>query len=294
MPLPEAVEERPQVVALGRRLFFDPVLSKDLTLACASCHAPERAFTDGRSVSVGIAERRGTRNVPTLVNRGWGESFFWDGRTETLEEQVLRPITSPVELGTKVEAVTERLARDSTYVAAFGQAFGRLPDRESLARALAAYVRSIQSGGSGFDRVMEGDPTALSDRELRGLELFQGKARCDRCHFGPLLTDESFHNTGVAWRAGVPTDSGRAIVTGSLRDIGAFKTPTLREVTHTAPYMHDGSLATLEEVIDFYAEGGRPNPALDRLIRPLRLRAEEKAALLAFLRALAGTIQEGG
>jgi cytochrome c peroxidase len=294
IPAAEYGRKSSDLVALGRRLFLDPGLSHDRSRACASCHRPERAFTDGMPLSLGVAGRRGPRNVPTLINRGWGRSFFWDGRTNRLAEQVLRPITSFVEMDMTVAAVTERLSGDATYVAAFREAFGRLPDGEALAAALAAYVRSIRSGGSRFDRLMDGDSRALSELERRGLKLFQGRARCDRCHFGPLLTDESFHNTGVAWRSGVPADSGRALVTGTREDIGAFKTPTLREVTRTAPYMHDGSLATLEEVVDFYSDGGRPNPYLDPLIRTLRLNEEDKAALVAFLGSLEGAIEEAG
>lgn len=294
MPRPAEGRAAPEVVALGRRLFFDPVLSRDSSRACASCHRPDRAFADGRPVSIGVAGRRGTRNVPTLINRGWGRAFFWDGRIETLEEQVLQPILARVEMDMTVEAVVERLARDPAYLARFRRVFGRDPDGRALATALAAYVRSIRAGDSRFDRTMKGDETALSELERRGLELFQGRARCERCHFGPLLTDESFHNTGIAWRDGVPADSGRALVTGRPEDVGAFKTPTLREVARTAPYMHDGSLSSLEEVVDFYSDGGRPNPYLDPRIRPLALDEDEKAALVAFLRTLEGEIEEGG
>lgn len=293
MPRPAEASGAPEVVALGRSLFFDPVLSRDSSLACASCHRPDRAFTDGRTVSVGVDGRRGGRNVPTIVNRGWGRTFFWDGRIGTLEEQVLQPIVAPVEMDASIELVVERIDRHPAYRDRFQRVFGGV-GRSGLAVALAAYVRSIRAGDSRFDRVMDGDPSALNDQERRGLELFQGPARCARCHFGALLTDESFHNTGVAWRDGPPADSGRALVTGRPEDVGAFKTPTLREVSRTAPYMHDGSLATLEEVVDFYDQGGRANPYLDGRIRPLDLGEEDRAALVAFLRTLEGRIVEGG
>jgi cytochrome c peroxidase len=158
-----------------------------------------------------------------------------------------------------------------------------------MAKALATFVRSRLSGNSAFDRFLTGDASALGAEERRGLELFSGRARCARCHAGPLLSDESFHNTGVAWQDGRFLDPGRAAVTGRAGDRGAFKTPTLREIARTAPYMHDGSLARLTDVIEFYDHGGRPNPNLDPEIRPLRLTAGEKAALLAFLRSLGGT-----
>lgn len=294
IPLTAEASVAPGVVALGRKLFFDPVLSRDSSLACASCHLPDRAFTDGRSVSEGVDGRRGTRNVPTIVNRAWGEAFFWDGRIGTLEEQVLQPIISPDEMDLSVRSALDRLATRAEYRHRFRQVFGREVGRAELAAALAAYVRSIRAGDSRFDRVIDGDPTALNELEQRGLELFQSRARCTRCHFGALLTDESFHNTGVAWRHGLPADSGRALVTGRPEDVGAFKTPTLREVPRTAPYMHDGSLTTLEEVVDFYDRGGHPNPYLDDRIRPLDLGEEDKAALVAFLHTLRGRIVEGG
>jgi cytochrome c peroxidase len=162
-----------------------------------------------------------------------------------------------------------------------------------LGEALAGYLRSIRGGDSRFDRFVAGDSTALSPLEQRGLALFQGRARCDRCHTGPLLTDEKFHNTGVAWQSGGFSDGGRFEVTRRSGDLGAFKTPTLREVARTAPYMHDGSVGTLEEVVDFYARGGNSNPRLDPEIRAIPLGAGERAALVAFLRALTGRVREG-
>lgn len=290
---PSIEYSRPEVILLGRRLFFDPALSRDSTMACASCHRPARAFSDDRPISIGVGDRRGRRNVPTLVNRGWGEAFSWDGRATTLEAQVLRPISEPTELGLPLATAIERVRSNPIYQNDFQDVLGRGAEAGTLALALAAYVRSIQAGGMPFDRLVEGDDRALSESERRGLELFRGRARCDRCHSGPLFTDESFHNTGVAWRDGPPSDSGRAAITGRPEQVGAFKTPTLREVPRTAPYMHDGSLETLEDVVAFYDEGGHPNPALDPLIRPLDLSADEKSALVSFLRSLTGRVVEG-
>lgn len=280
-------------VTLGRRLFFDPVLSRDSSIACASCHRPEHAFADGRRVAVGVGGREGRRNPPTLVNRGYGRVFSWDGRNPNLESQVLQALRDPAEMDVHPDLAAGRLARYPEYARAFREALGAVPSGEAIARAVAEYVRSVRAGDSPFDRFAAGDSGALSPLERRGLRLFQGRARCDRCHSGALLSDEQFHNTGVAWLDGAFGDSGRFSVTGRAGDRGAFKTPTLREVAATAPYMHDGSLATLEAVVDFYDRGGNPNPHLDERIRPLQLSAADREALVAFLRALSGTIREG-
>jgi len=264
-------------VALGKRIFSDQRLSADGSLSCATCHDPQHAFTDGRKLSIGVYGRRGDRHVPTLVGRGRGTAQFWDGRAATLEEQVIQPILNPQEMGSSIETVLS--ATNLT--------------RESLAEALASYVRTIRSVDSPYDRYMAGAPGGLSDLEREGLRLFADKARCYVCHGGPLFTDESFHNTGVAWRGGRFDDEGRGRITGKPYHMGAFKTPTLREIANTAPYMHDGSIATLEEVIEYYDRGGNQNPYLDENIVPLHLAADEKRALAAFLRALSGTVRDG-
>ena len=189
--------------------------------------------------------------------------------------------------------VVERLRADSTYRELFQKVFGAPPDVRLLAYALATYVRTILSGASPYDRYEAGEKTALNPLEQEGLRVFRGKARCAICHSGSNFTDEDFHNTGIAWNGQRFLDPGRLAVTREKQDQGAFKTPTLREIARTAPYMHDGSLQTLEEVIEFYDRGGNPNPYLDQDLRPLHLTAEERKSLLAFLRALSGTIQEG-
>ena len=282
----------PATVTLGRRLFRERLLSRDRSLACVDCHRPDRAFTDGRAKAVGVFGRRGPRSVPTIVNRAWGESFFWDGRIATLEEQVLQPILAELEMDLTIDEAVDRLGGMGQYAEAFRETFGRDVNDDDLARALAAYVRTIQSGSSPFDRYVWGEPTALSPEAQAGLRLFRGRANCSTCHVGPNFTDEEFHNTGVFW-GGQPYDAGRVVVSGVLEDTGKFKTPTLREVARTAPYMHDGSIATLEEVVDFYDRGGNANPFRDRELRPLSLTAEEKGALLAFLESLSGEIREG-
>lgn len=269
MPVPEINPLTPAKIALGRRLFFDKRLSRDGRLACASCHDPKLAFSDGRKVARGINGAEGSRNAPAIVNRGYGTSFFWDGRAKTLEQQALEPILNPKELGMTAAEVERRTGLRIANVTA----------------ALATYVRTIRSGDSRFDRYAAGKTTALSDQEKAGLALFRGKAGCNTCHIGPNFTDEKFHNTGVAWRDGRLVDQGAGD--------GRFKTPTLREVARTAPYMHDGSIRTLEDVVEYYDRGGHPNPGLDGGLGPLHLRSEEKQALVAFLRTLAGKIHEG-
>jgi cytochrome c peroxidase len=293
MPVPEDNPLTLERVALGRTLFHDPILSRDRSLACTGCHVPEHVFADGRPVSVGVFGRVGERNVPALLNRAWGRSFFWDGRTTTLEEQVVQPIVNPVELDLTLEEAVARLAGVPEYTTAFRDAFERDVNAEDLARALASYVRTILAGDAPIDRYYAGDREALSPAARRGLDLFRGKANCTACHLGPTFTDEQFHNTGVAWRDGRLRDQGRYRVTRHDADRGAFKTPTLREVARTAPYMHDGSLPTLEEVVAFYDRGGNPNPHLDRDVRPLHLSPEERNALVAFLHSLGGRVQEG-
>lgn len=287
-PVPEDNALTPAKIALGRKLFFDSLLSEDRTRACATCHDPRHAFTDGRAVSVGVHGRVGRRNVPTLVNRAWGKSFFWDGRTRTLEEQVLRPIQDSLEMGMTLELLVRRLRAEPDYVARFEDVFGRDPGAADVGRALASYVRTILSGDAPYDHNLHApDSGRLSDFE-RGLDVFRRKG-CVVCHVGPNFTDEQFHNTGVAWRDGVLADSGRFHVTGMVRDRGAFKTPTLREVARTGPYMHDGSLKTLDDVIEFYDKGGRLNPWLDPRIHPLHLTEGERTALRVFLESLSGS-----
>src|SRR5579863_6065201 len=263
----------PAKVALGRRLFFDTRLSADEWLSCSTCHDPAHGYSEGRTISVGVFGRRGRRHTPTLIGRDSGQAEFWDGRTATLQDQVLQPILDPDEMGMTVEAVLKRLSQDPTY---------RGLTRESMADALASYVRTIRSENSNLDLFLDRWPGVFTDQELQGLQLFRGKARCYLCHSGNQFTDESFHNTGVAWHDGALKDEGRAAITGKPYHKGAFKTPTLREVARRGPYMHDGSMLTLEDVIDYYDRGGNQNPYLDENIVPLSLTDEEKKALLAF------------
>jgi len=270
MPVPEDNPITTERVERGRELFFDTRLSRDGTVACASCHAPDRAFSDGRPVAIGVYNRLGRRSAPALINRGYGRAFFWDGRAATLEEQVLQPIQDRNEMDMTLPEVSARVG---------------LPIEE-VSRSLASFVRSLLFGDSPFDRFINGDRLALTTEQQEGLQLFRGKANCTACHVGPTFSDERFHNTGVAWREGRLSDEGRFGVTGKPEDRGAFKTPTLREIARTAPYMHDGTLGTLRDVVDYYDAGGNRNPGLDTEVRPLHLTGTEKAALISFLESL--------
>jgi cytochrome c peroxidase len=269
MPVPDANPLTPAKIALGRKLFFDKRLSLDGTVACVSCHDPKLAFSDGRKVARGINRQEGNRSAPAIVNRGYGKTFFWDGRAKTLEQQALEPILNPKELGMNAAEVERRTGFKIADVTA----------------ALASYVRTIRSGDSRFDRYAAGNQHALSTLEKAGLALFRGKGGCNKCHIGPNFSDEQFHNTGTAWKDGRLADEGAGV--------GKFKVPTLREVGRTAPYMHDGSLATLEDVVDYYDRGGNANPGLDEELHPLRLSAQEKHALVTFLLSLSGSVREG-
>lgn len=267
----------PEKVAKGRELFFNTALSADRSLSCASCHDPNKAFADSRAVSIGVHGAKGTRNAPSLVNAGFGRSFFWDGRATTLEAQVLGPISNPVEMGLDASQIEARTGMKPVDVA----------------NALSSYLRTIRSRDSRFDYFRAGQESMLTAEEKAGFDVFRGRGGCAGCHGGPNMTDEQFHNTGVGFKNGKSTDEGRMAVTHELRDAGAFKTPTLRDIALTAPYMHDGSLATLEDVVTFYSNGGVRNPNLDPRVRPSRLSAEEQRQLVAFLKALNGRVSEG-
>lgn len=275
VPAPDENPVTADKVALGRKLFHDARLSRDGTVSCATCHDPAHGFADDKPLAVGVGKRVGTRRTPTVINRGYGQSFFWDGRTGTLEAQVLQPVSNPLEMDLSHEQIEKRVG---------------LPPAK-VANALASYIRTLLAGDSPFDRYMAGDRGALSDEARRGLAVFRGKGNCVACHVGPNLTDERFHNTGVGWDGKALADLGRFEVTKRDEHRGAFKTPTLRDVARRPPYMHDGSLATLEDVIRFYDEGGRPNPWLDPEIRPLDLAEREKSDLIALLRSLSGVVR---
>lgn len=276
------------VVALGERLFFDANLSRDRSIRCASCHDIDHGLAAPESISPGVFGLQGTRNAPAISNRLMGRLHFWDGRSVSLEEQVLGPLFSEVEMGMDESTVLTRLA-EGGYTDEFERAFGESPSVELVARAIAAFERTLLSGASPFDRFeWLGERQALTAAAQRGLELFRNKGRCTLCHTGTNFTDELFHNVGIH-SAG---DGGRAMISGAEEDHSAFKTPSLRNVGLTAPYMHDGSLATLEEVVDHYDQGGVDGSDVAGVeIIPLGLEDAEKRDLVEFLQSLTGPIR---
>ena len=277
-------------IALGREIYFDPRLSADGTVSCASCHNPKLAFTDGQKASVGIRGQIGRRSAPTIINRVFSKSQFWDGRASSLEEQAKAPMINPIEMGNKnYDMVAKRLRNIKGYRKEFKKAFGTEKFTvEHVVKAIASFERAVVSGNSPFDNFESGgDEKALSQSSKRGLDIFRDKGRCSQCHAGFNFTDEKFHNTGEGMDKPNP-DLGRYEMTKKEEDRGAFKTQTLREITHTAPYMHDGNLKTLEEVVEFYNKGGVKNPNLDKEMKPLYLTDEEKKDLVEFLKTLSG------
>lgn len=293
---PEDDPITPEKVALGWQLFYDPRLSRDSSISCASCHLPGAGFADPRRGSVGVGGGVGNRNAPTVINAALNARQFWDGRSASLEEQALGPIQNPIEMANTLEGVEARLNAIPGYRQQFRQVFGgESATAQLVARAIAAFERVVLSGNSPWDRWEQNrDTAAVSAAARRGAELFNGQARCGRCHVGPNFSDAPaglFHNIGVGMRTAQP-DLGRYGVTGRDEDRGAFKTPTLRNVIETGPYMHDGSVGTLEQVIDFYNRGGEANRWLDPKMRRLGLSDAEKQDLLAFLRALTGEVPE--
>ena len=291
-----------QKVALGKRLFFDKTLSRDGSVSCATCHVPSEAFAQrGHAVSKGVDGRVGRRNAPSLLNVAFAKSLFHDGRSASLEDQAWQPILAEEEMGSESEQeVLERLGASEEYVASFKEVFGvEQPDKVSVARALASYQRTLLSGNSAFDKWNWGESDALSEAAHEGYKLFAGQAMCWQCHplnspGAVLLTDHTFHDTGLSYiseqkrkREGKPGDAtedlGRFEVTGQAKDRWQYRTPSLRNVALTAPYMHDGSIATLVDVVEFYnrAEGKGE-------LQPLNLDEEQVHALVAFLEALTG------
>jgi cytochrome c peroxidase len=319
MMMPPGRPATPDQIALGEKLFHDKRLSVDNTVACDTCHDAQKGFTDhrpGNATSAGVGGKHGTRNAPTVLNAMFQAAQFWDGRAASLEDQAKLPILNPVEMGQKApEDVVAKLRGIPEYAAAFQRLYGRAVNYDDLAAAIAAFERTQYSGHAPFDRYLAGDAGAISDAAKRGWALFNGKARCSDCHefnaVNPLFSDQKFHNIGIAAhkqdfaalaRKAVAivehadtkeidelalqsqySELGRFLVTKNEADIGAFKTETLRNIGITAPYMHDGSLATLWDVIDHYNKGGVPNLYLDGGMQRLGLSEHEIDDLVAFL-----------
>ncbi|MDC0712885.1 cytochrome c peroxidase [Stigmatella sp. ncwal1] len=319
LSVPPGAEPTPEKVALGEKLFLDPRLSADNTVSCSTCHEPAQGFVDGKALSTGIKGQQVTRNSPTVLNALFNASQFWDGRAGTLEDQAKLPILNPREMGMpSPEAVVTKVQAIPEYATAFKAVFGRDVNYDDLAAAIAAFERTQFSGNARFDAFITGDSKALNASEKRGWALFNGKARCNSCHaaniVSPLFSDQKFHNIGIAAHkqdfvqlarkaVGVVrlgdekqidelalqtefSELGRFLVTKKENDIGTFKTPTLRNVGITGPYMHDGSLTTLWDVMDHYNKGGVPNPYLDGGMQRLGLTEPEIDDMVAFLFSL--------
>jgi cytochrome c peroxidase len=291
IPVPDDNPMTMEKVNLGKQLYFDTRLSADDTVSCATCHHPSKGWTDQAPVSTGIDGQKGGRSAPTVINSAYALFQFWDGRSPTLEDQAKGPIENPIEMGEIHENVVKKLNAIPGYRSQFQNVFGTDVTIDGIAKAIAAFERTVISGDSPFDRFQAGDDAALSDAAKRGLDLFLDKAQCSQCHVGFNLSDGVFHNLGVGMDAEEP-DMGRFVVTGEEKDKGAFKTPILRDLTKTAPYMHDGSEPTLEAVVEFYNRGGNANDWLDPKMLPLDLTDEEKADLVEFMKALDGNVEE--
>jgi len=298
VPIPSDNPPTTETIALGRRLFFDSRLSVDNTVSCASCHQPALAFSDAKRLPEGVGRQKGRRNAPSLLNVAYREAFFWDGRSPSLEAQAQEPVQNPLEMAHTLQGAVERLMADSSYRAAFEKAFGPGPvTYEEVGKALASFERTLLCGNSPFDRYFYGhDPSALSESAKRGLEVFRNSAEgnCATCHsIGDqyaLFTDNKFHNDSVGPTSDNddPVDLGHYLITRIEADKGAFRTPSLRNVALTAPYFHDGSRATLQDVIGFYIRGGNPVRYRDKEIQSIWLSGQDRADLQAFLESLTG------
>ncbi|MGP0593050.1 cytochrome-c peroxidase [Nitrospira sp. T9] len=288
VPIPATNLNYKAKVKLGKQLYFDGRLSSNNAISCAFCHLPSAGFADPKQVSIGVGGKQGERNSPTVFNTAFNPVQFWDGRVSSLEEQALGPIHNPVEMAETHDNVVIKLRKIQGYQDLFQKVFGTGVNLQNIVEAIAAYERTIISTNSPFDKYVLGDSTAMSEDAVKGMALFKGKARCILCHNGPNFTNNRFYNLGVPQVGPQKKDLGRYNVTHLEKDKRAFKTPTLRSITETTPYMHDGAFKTLEEVIDFLDNGGGDDANKHSLMKPLALTKAEKGELLAFLHALKG------
>ncbi len=283
VPVPKENPSSPEKIALGKQLYFDKRLSGDDTIACSSCHDPKKGWSNADKTAVGFGGQRGGRSAPTVLNSGYQAFQFWDGRAKSLEQQALGPIANPIEMNLPLEKAVEKIGAIKGYQDQFQKVFGQPVNAENIGKAIAAFERTVLSGDAPYDRLRGGDESAMSLQAWEGMQLFFGKANCSSCHSGPNFTDNGFHNIGVSFTI-EKADLGRFEISKMEGDKGAFKTPSLRDIARTAPYMHDGSLATLEEVVEYYDKGGTPSEYLDEELFPLKLTADQKAALVTFLK----------
>jgi cytochrome c peroxidase len=283
IPFPKDNPYTPEKAALGKKLYFDTRISVTSAQSCASCHSPSYGWGDGLALGVGYGMKQLGRHSPTVVNAAWSAIFMWDGRLPTLEAQALGPIQSPGEMNMPLDQLMKRLASLSEYKPLFEKAFpGEGVSEKTLAKAIATYERTVVSERAPFDAWIEGDEKAISEEAKRGFAVFNGKAQCSSCHEGWNFTNDGFQDIGLASK-----DVGRGeYAPGVIKMQHAFKTPGLREIARRSPYMHDGSLATLEQVVDHYDKGGVERPSRSDLMKPLGLTAQEKTDLVAFLYTL--------
>lgn len=285
--------------ALGKKLFFDPSLSTSGQISCASCHEPQLGWGDGKRISNGDKRLQGKRNSLTIVNIGYAENFFWDGRAKTLEDQVHFPIEDSVEMNTSKEQAVENIIKNEKYLLDFEKVFGdKEITFEKIAKAIATYERTIVSTKTKFDRFILGESDIYTDQEVVGLHLFRTKAKCVNCHYSPYFSDQKFHDVGLSYYGRTYEDLGQYNITKKAEDIGKFRTPTLREVTATGPWMHNGLFNNLEGILNMYNVGmptlkRKPHqekdslfPAKSRLLHKLDLTKEEKKAVISFLKTL--------
>jgi len=270
-------------IELGKKLFYDPILSRDTTISCATCHLPSKAFADNLPVAVGIHGREGFRNSPSLANVAWHPYFFREGGSPNLEAQALGPIADEFEMDLTIAEAAERLRNDEEYIEMSENAYDREPNAYVISRALASFQRILVSSDAPYDQYFRGDETALTPQQNNGKELFFNQLQCATCHTGFNFTNYNFENNGLYQNY---ADEGRARFTTQPNDIGKFKTPSLRNVALTPPYMHDGSLPTLESVIEHYNSGGNIHPNKNPLIQPLNLNTQQKSDLISFLQSL--------
>ena len=292
--LPEVDWHNPNTEELGKFLFFDPRLSSSQQVACASCHDPNLGWADGRRVSFGHDRKRGRRNSMTLLNAAYFSELFWDGRVQGLLDLILIPLQSEIEMDADVEEVLKRIREISEYRAKFLEAFeDEAITKERIAISIASFVRTIRSSPSDFDHFVNGDRERLTDQEITGLHLFRTKAKCMNCHHGPLFSDGDFHHTGLSYYGRRFEDRGRYLATGEEDDMSKFRTPSLRDLEFTGPWMHNGLFTNFTGVLNMYNHGVTFNsrvreqsPPLSPLIKPLDLSKQEIVDLEAFLKTL--------
>ncbi|MFC2103406.1 cytochrome-c peroxidase [Bacteroidota bacterium] len=275
-------------IALGRDLFFDRRLSVDGTVSCDFCHSPLLGFSDGRYYATGVFGLKSKRNTITSLNRIFGQEYFWDGRAKSIEEVVTDHIEDKSVFGNKLENVVRILSKDEKYQEKFDNVFSQEINPDGISKAIASFVRTLISGNSPYDKYVAGNKSALSESAKNGMKLFfSDRLKCSVCHSGPNFTDEKYHNNGTKIDS-LNQDFGRYLVTNKEDDRGKFRTPTLRDISRSSPYMHNGSLKGIDALIDFYNKGGIPNQYQNPIIKPLHLNKEEKADLKSFLRSLTG------